>query len=268
MMSAGIGTAQEYRAVPDTFLDFGRSSGDTLRFCLNMASAMVGFDRDAAQAIADAVLLPAEFYEIVDFEAPQPYDYRFTVDEPQLFISVNNECDALMGYRLPTSGSIAEWLSVSRPYLATDMVLAVTDPAYGRLTDLPPGSRIGSRIGTPGDNRLRSYLRAGGSAASVRVPYSGNDHLIDRLLDGDLSAALIWEPALHLFAGGDPASVGMLKAELPFDSEPIVFSIAVQSDDQFLLELIDMAIESLLADGTIGELLRQHGLPAEAAAPL
>lgn len=260
-VSCQLAAGQEHLAVPDDFLDFGRPRGDQLRVCLNMASAMVEFDRAVAAAIGDAILLPVEFFEIVDFDPPQPFDYRFTVDETQLFIAVNNECDALMGYPLPTTGMVAEWLTVSRPYLSTRMVLAVTDDEHRQLTDLPPGSRIGSRIGTSGDNRMRSYLRGTGTDTWTRVPYSANNHLIDRLRGEELAAALIWEPALHLFAGGDPADIGIHKADLPFDIAPTAFSIAVQSDDRFLLELLDDAIEAFIEDGTIDELLREYGLP-------
>jgi len=265
-LSTSAVTAQEFRAVPPNFLEFGRPAGNELRFCLNMASAIVAFDRDFAQAIADTVLLPAEFFEVVDFDPAQPYDYRFTVGEPELFIAVNNECDALMGFRLPTTGTIPEWLAVSRPYLETDMVLAVTDPGYASLSDLPTGSLVGSRLGTPGDSRLRSYLRGLAGAPWTRVPYSGNHHLIDRLLDGTVSGILIWEPALYLFAGGQPETAGLHTAALPFESEPTVFSVAVQTDDQFLLELIDLAISSLIADGVLADLLSEHDLPTSAAA--
>jgi len=211
-------------------------------------------------------LIPAEFDEIVDVEPPFPFDYRFTVDEADLFVKVNNDCDAVMGYRLPRSGLIPDWLIVSRPYLESDMVLGVADPNVERFADLPEGARIGSRIGTAGDTQFRSYLQALPREPVDRVPYVANDILLEDLASGALDGVLIWEPALYLAGGGDPATLGIHTATLPFDIEAITFSVAVKSDGQFLRSLLDEAVALVLESGVLAELLAEFGLPEDAAA--
>jgi len=252
-------------AVPPELLQFYRSGGE-VRFCINAASSLAEFDRALAQTLADSLLIPAEFDEIVDVEPPFPFDYRFTVDEADLFVKVNNDCDAVMGYRLPRSGLIPDWLIVSRPYLESDMVLGVVDPNVERFADLPEGARIGSRIGTAGDTQFRSYLQALPREPVDRVPYVANDILLEDLASGALDGVLIWEPALYLAGGGDPATLGIHTATLPFDIEAITFSVALKSDGQFLRSLIDEAIALVLESGVLAELLAEFGLPEDAAA--
>jgi len=262
LVTAIAAGAQEAPPVPEDLLDFRRSTGDEIRFCINMSSALAEFDQRLAQTIADALLVDAAFFHLVTIvPPPPPYDYRIVADEPEFFIAVHNECDAFMGYPLPQQ-TVPEWLAVSRPYYLTQTVLAVVDGGYQSLEDIPEGSRLGGRIASRGYVRLGSYLRALSSDRWNRAPYPNNGVLLERLREGTIEGAVIWEPALYLAGGGDPSTLGLHTATLPFDIAPIALGIAVKTDDQFLRELLDLAISSLIADGVLADLLSEHGLPA------
>ncbi|MCW5697504.1 MAG: hypothetical protein KIS96_12330 [Bauldia sp.] len=261
-MAAPPTFAQVGADVPSEFLDFSRRSGDRIRFCINMASVTAPFDRAVAQAIADSVLLEPDIYEVTDLDPPRPLDYRFTLEEIELYIVVNNECDALMGYPLPQVGAVPDWLTVTRPYHLTGVAFVVG--SRGRtLRDLPPGAAIGSRVGATETMLLRGFLDSAGSTWRWRA-FSANDRLVEDAVDGVVAAAFVWEPALMLATGGDPAASGLALAEPPFPIPPVAFAVALPSNRMFLRSLIDPVIDALRADGTIDALAVEHGLsPAD-----
>lgn len=266
-LAALLGTAAAAEAqfaavpgVPQEFLDFERRSGDRIHFCLNMSSSAVAFDRAVAEALADSLLVPAVFFEIVDVDPPLPFDYRFTLTTEELFVMVNNECDALMGYALPHVGTIPAWLTATPAYYTPHIVLATTNADYSALADLPPGSVVGSRIGTPADTQWRSYTRS--NQTWRRQVFSTNDQIIDALLSGSIEAAFIWEPALYFAFDGDPEAAGISTIGFPFDIADVQIAIALPANEQFLRGLLTEAIDALIADGMLADLAAQYGLPA------
>lgn len=244
------------------FLDQTLRQGDnTLRFCINPASVLAPLDRAVAQRIADTQLLNAEFHEVAAPFAVKPYDYGLQVGGRAFFIEFHNNCDAFMGLRL-APGQFPEWLSISQPYFSARTVLASANEAIDSFADIPPGTAIGSRLGASGDVNLTSYLRSlPENARPRRFPYPDNGLLIERLLDGTLTAILIWEPALYLASDGDPEAMGFAAVfDLPAAVPPLDFGVAVMAQDTFTRGLIDQAITALEQDGTLDALAREHVL--------
>ncbi len=253
------------------FLDERRSlDDDSITFCLNPDSALMEFDRDIAQAIADVLLLDADFYELVSPVAPYRYDYRLPQSEAQLFLNITNNCDAIAGYRL-TADSVPQWLTVSRPYLETRVAFVTTDENYRSFADLPAREEIGVRMGATGHRELRAHLRTlPAEQRPIQVPYPTNELLIERLRDGSLSTILVWELAPILASEGDPGGLG-IKATFPppFPIQPLLFGVAIPRQDTFLRGLVDDAIEELVSTGAVEDILSRHvpGGAGEAARP-
>ncbi len=252
-------------AVPQDLLDFERRSGNQIVFCINDNSSLVEFDIAVAEVLADSILINAEFVRIIDVDPPLPFDYRFTVNDTELFAVMNNECDVVMGFALPNTGQVPDWLTVTRPYFVTDFVLVTRNEAYQRLADLPEGAVVGTRIGTNADARWRPFTRS--NDTWLRRLYTNNGTLMAALSNGEIEGAIIWEPAVHMSVNADPAMIGgsptppYWMAALPFDVAPVLFSIGLQPNEQFLRSLLDETIEALVADGTIAELAARFGLP-------
>ncbi len=254
--------AQAVPVPPQDFLDFTRRSGDRIHFCINAASALAEFDRAVAQWLADSLLVPAEFHDIVDADQPAPYDYIFTLEDVDLYVEVSNHCDAVMGFQLPQVGTVPEWLTVTAAYYSPHVVLAVTDPGFRTLADLPRGSTIGSQIATPADTRLRAFLAVQGAAAPWRRQLAGdNGALLDGLRAGTFAGIVIWEPALFLATGGDPKAAGLGEAALPFEIPDLQFGVALPSNQRALRTLLDQAIQAFAAEGGLSELLARFNLP-------
>lgn len=248
--------------IPPEFLDQSLRQGDnTLRFCLNPASVLEPLDRAVAQSIADVLLLNAEFHA---FDVPfriLPYDFRMQVSGREFFVAFHNNCDAVMGMRL-APGQLPDWLSISQPYFSARTVLASATPGINSFADIPAGTAIGTRMQASGDLHLSGYLRSlPANQRPRRFPYPDYGTLIERLGDGSVSAILIWEPALHFAAGGDPAQIGVTAIfDPPFAAPPLDFGVVVMAQDTFTRGLIDQAITALRADGTLDALAREHAM--------
>lgn len=261
----GLAAAQFIPPVPPDFLDFRRRQDGNLHFCLNMASALVEFDRALALALADTLLVQAEFHELYTLTPPtQPYEYRVIMSEPELYVGILGNCDAMVGAWLERT-AVPVWLTVTRPYYSTRVVLAVADPDHAGIQDLPYGAAIGSRIAGIGSSQLQTWLNSQPAERTWRrIQYPENLYLVERLRDGTLAAVAIWEPAAWLAADGTPAEGGLHIRPLPFNPVPIEFGLALPTDAAYLQGMLDAAINMMLVDGTIDRLLEEFGLPPQA----
>src|SRR5690554_2382029 len=178
--------------VPPEFYDgFRRVEGDKVTFCIDLRSPTVEFERAAAEAIAGALLLEPAFFEI---DATYPIDAQGYFED--LFIWLTDECDAFMGFSL-VAGSLPDWLTPTRPYVAFRYVVVARDPAVMTLSDLPLTEPISSQLVSAGDRALIAFLQARPADARwQRIPYADNALMLQRLQEGSLGAALIWEPTL------------------------------------------------------------------------
>src|SRR5690606_34582152 len=139
-----------------------------------------------------------------------------------LFVTITNHCQAFMGMRL-SPGRIPQWMTISSPYYVSRSVMATTDNAIADFSAIAADADTGRRLGSPGDSQFTTYLRAlGDSGRPRRIPYPNNATLLDRLADGSVDVAYIWEPALNLAGDGDPATLGITATFVPPFSVPSV----------------------------------------------
>lgn len=250
--------------VPQEFLTNKRlSTGDRVRYCLNMSSALVEFDRDVGREIAGALFLEPEFFEVRTPTDPYPLDYRMDVTEEDLFIFMNKRCDAFLGFAISPDDT-PDWLQPTRPYHSTTFRIVTTRKDVRNLKDLPAASPVGTWMGSGPDSAFRVFVSSS-SAVLRRLPYPHNRFLIERLRDGTLQAAMIWEPALYVGGQGGPQKLGLAVInDFPFAVAGVDFGIAVRSNESYLRSQLDLAIESLTKDGTLERLRVRFGLPAQA----
>lgn len=244
--------------VPEELLENTRPvQGDAMTVCIDPLSIGAPFDRDVSQAIADALFLTPTF---ADAPSGFPLDALGYFDELQ--IAMTNTCDMLAGISLQPNSPFPEWATVTRPYAQIPFVLAVTDPSYGSLADIPRDRFLGTALGSQGELQLLTYLSQLPQAQQWRrLPYADPDLMLQRLLDGRLAGILIWQPALMKITAGDPAAMGI--RIIPTDPVPpadVAVGALVSNRDTFLRSQIDDAIGALVADGTIAAIMEQHGI--------
>ncbi len=270
LLVPSVGQAQQNvnppRVPPEFLENVRRLEGDRLRVCISSEGVLAPFERDLAHELAAALLLDVHVFEIPAVRAPPILDYRFAANRTELFTLLNNTCQVMLGFLLSTS-SFGDWMTVTRPYLTMGFTFATTDPNVTRLGDLPPGTRIGSRISSTADIRFADFNLARPTAQQWRrIPYPNNQLIIDRLIEGELDAILIWEAGLLAGLDGDPEAAGVFRiAPAPFTPPAQLFGAVMLSRDTFLRTVLDQAIELLVDEGVIDELLADHGLPGRGA---
>ncbi len=260
--SPSVAVAQsDLPVVPPEFYDgWRRVGGNNVTFCIDASSPTVEFDRLAAAAIADALLLEHAFYE-VEFTTSISAE-GFLED---LFIWLTDECDAFMGFSLH-SNTLPSWLTITRPYASFSYVMAVADPDIESLADVPIEDLIGAQMVSAGDRELIAFLQARQEASRWRrIPYADNALMLERLLDGTIGAMQIWEPTLFSLTDGDPRSSGVYVIDpRPFHETRVAIGMVLRQQEAFVREQIDAAIAALVSDGTFTRILEGEGIPGTA----
>jgi polar amino acid transport system substrate-binding protein len=252
--------------VPPHMVEEGRRmQGDRVRFCVNADGLTVDFDRELATELAQAQLLDSEIYAASAFQYSLALDYRPNFTEDEIYMLLADYCEAFMGFTL--SSEYADWLTVGRPYLITRSVAVVASDDYTSLNDVPAGEAVGARYLSAADIQLATLLRTlPAEERWRRVSYPNNELLLERLLDGTLTAVIIWEPALAAATAGDPEEYGI--RIIPSGSlrpPEVQFVIALRARDTFLRSLLDEAVVALTEDGVVQRLLDEHGIPGRPA---
>ena len=137
-------------------------------------------DRAIAAEIAYALLIEPVFHTI---------ERGLVVDEfDNLYRDLIENCAVYLGFRL-LPASYASYLTVTRPYYRTRYVLAVTQPEWRSLADLPVGGAIGTVAGSTGDLRLIQYLLALEPAQrQPRLPLASYERALGLLQEGTVVA--------------------------------------------------------------------------------
>ncbi|KFL27297.1 hypothetical protein JP74_08335 [Devosia sp. 17-2-E-8] len=233
-----------------------RMQGDQITFCLDEQSVGAPFDHAVGLAIASALLLNAKFTR-----APSGFglDAQGYFDELQIVMA--NECDVLLGVSLQPNFPYPEWASPTRAYAQVPFVLAVTDPSYNKLSDIPKDKTLGTALGSIGEYAFITYNQQLPEAERWRrLPYADAKLMVQRLKDGTLGGIILWGPSLGRAVGGDPAKAGIRVIDTaPVAQSFVLVGALVSSRDAFLRSQVDSAISSLAADGTIQQLLDQFG---------
>ena len=199
--------------------------------------------------------------EIKTWRPTEPLDYRLPLMLEEIYIQFAERCDGFMGFTL--AQGYPEWMTITRPYLVTRTVIATNTTNVRKLTDVPVNRPLGTRILGGVDNQVIMYLQSLPEKSRwSRFTYYNNKVLIDRLLDGTVAAAFVWEPALYRATGGKPEAAGLHIIPSPFALYETEFGIAVRAHDTFLSAMLGQAIDALRAEGRIDRLLAEHGLAA------
>lgn len=253
--------AQEPDIPPEWMKGFLRISGDRITFCVGPQPdwPLAKFEERVAEEIGAALLL--------DVEIMYPhYINALPVEWREVFRLLTDECDAFMGFLL-IPNFYDDWMTFTRPYYETRSVFVTTNPAYRSLANVPRDLPLGSTAGsTPGDILLAHYLASLSSSERWRrFPYPTGKRLLEQLFEGVIAAGIMWEPELYQFTDGDPKSKGVHVMTSPIDNRlTLQYGIALLQRDRFMRTTLDQAIEALIEDGIIDEVIQETGVPGRA----
>ncbi|MGB3024417.1 substrate-binding periplasmic protein [Paradevosia shaoguanensis] len=266
LLMAAPTQAQNVEGFRPLFEDRLHQQGDGFSLCVNTLSMTADFERALAQAIGDILLTDVKIIDIEPAAPPRPLDTALPYTAEQIYILMAEQCDGFFGFTV--AAGYPDWLTISYPYLVGNQILVTRDQAYNKLEDVPRDRPIGSRFGTDGDASLITYLQSlPESARWKRFGYGENKLLLDRLNDGTVAAAVIWEPTLQFATSGDPKAAGYKQLEAPFKITSTQVGIGIRTIDSYLKEELGDAIKALIADGTMDTLLKEHHLAGDSSTP-
>jgi ABC-type amino acid transport substrate-binding protein len=239
-----------------------RLEGDSIRFCVVNDVAVADYNRDLAAELAATLLLDAVIIDVTPVRPSEPLDYRLTLNEAQIFYLLSNDCEVFMGLPL-TRSSNWDWLLTSRPYHTSRTVFITTNPEYGKLADIPRDQPLGTRILTSGDIRLITYLQTlPANQQWTRHPFYNNLVALEQLLEGNVAASLVWEPAAARYQAAHPQGPELHAISPEPVTLPVMdLGLAFRSRDSFLQVALDIAIIELAEAGILQELSERHNLP-------
>jgi polar amino acid transport system substrate-binding protein len=256
--AAQPGHAQQTPFVPDDW-QYGRHEDEgTLRYCIDPRDPEWEIAADIGEAIAAALLLEPARKTIEDTVVVAGWD--------TLYRHLLSDCDVYFGFKL-IPGAYPGWVALSRPYYEASYVVAVTDPTWTSLADIPAGKPIGSALATTADFALIKYLETlPADRRWPRFPMSNNQAALEALAKGTVAAALVWGPAAWATTSGDATYANVrLISPAPLPVSTLGVGAVMLANETFLRKSVDDAIAALSADGSIEAILAEHAFPATVA---
>lgn len=243
--------------VPEELLkNSRRQKGDSLTFCNDVNSRLRDFDRDIAQAIGDALFLKIDFKEGF---GGFPLSGDGFLQELQ--IAMTNDCDVMMGLSVQEESAFPEWAAMTRPYVSLPYVMAVTEPSWNSLADIPFDRKLGTAMQSIGELVYITWSQQQPKQSRwVRLPYADMDLMVKRVVDNSLGGILLWQPTYAQLKKNNPEAEGLRLVDTkPLPETYTKVGALVDARDSFLRTEIDQAIDALAADGTIGKIMEKYG---------
>lgn len=168
-------------------------------------------------------------------------------------------CDAFVG--LPTDNAFSEELKekkliISVPYLKVGYFLISKKQLSVEKNKFDSSKKVGTVTRTSGDFFIHKNF------PQNRYPHNTYGELIDSLNRGVIDYALVWSPAIAGYQEKIPTEqYHFLDYEPNNVTMNMSFGIAVKSTQLILMKQINLAIESLLKDGSLNSVVNQSKLP-------
>lgn len=259
LLGPGVAQAQNTTFPPELLSTTRREQGDSIRICVDRHAPGGAFDREVALALGEALLL-----EVVFHPAPTGFPLNGSGYLEELQIVMSRNCDMLMGISVQANSPFPDWVTVTRPYASVPFVLAVTDPGFARLGDIPKDRLIGTALGSKGEQVFLTWQQQQPEADRWgRLPYANSQLMLQRLRDGRLAGMILWQPALLGLLANDPGAD--LRA-IGFDPVPMTdvrVGALVSNRDTFLRSQVDEAFAALIEDGTIAAIMERMGIAGQ-----
>lgn len=262
--SATGATAQVSERVDTSLLESWRlSTGNQIRFCQYESSPAFEFDQAVGQAIADSLLVTAEFLTLGD-----AYGIGGEYAAEDLFISLTNDCDIMLGMGLAADMYPVEF-TTTRAYIGFPYVLAVADSEIESLTDIPGDRRIGALVGSYGFTALMRYRATLPQDQQWQpLPYGDTELMVTRVFDQTIAGMVVYGPSLAEYQRNNTIEgelfIRPLGAQI---AASVNIGGVMLARNSYLRTLVDQAIGIMAEDGTIETLLAEYDLDTLLAAP-
>ena len=261
LLSTGATMAQTSGIPPEELTNTRRQAGDTINVCFDRTSLGRQFDEAVARALGDALFLDIK---VIEGFGGFPLNGDGFMDE--LTLAMNNDCDMFMGVSVSENSPVSDAFSITRPYATIPFVLAVKNPDWQSLGDIPKDQRLGTAMASMGEMNYITWAQQRAKPERwVRLPYADPELMATRVLDGTIAGMILWQPVLARLQKDRPEATELrVIANAPIPESETRVGALVSSRNSFLRSQIDQAIDALVADGTIDGLLKQFGYDGRA----
>ncbi len=230
-------------------------TGNVIRFCYYTSSETRDLDHAVGEAIAERVLLDASFSTL-----KSGYGIGGEYADEDLYISLTNDCDVVLGMGLGSDAYPAEF-TITRPYVSYGYLTIAADEALDSLNDLSPERKVGTQMSSYGAYLFRQYNAVRSPEQRwTQLVYADMDLMLTRLLDDTVGAGIIFGPSWRQLQQqrSETAQIKVLET-IPELSSMINVGAVLLSDSTFMRTEIDKAITDLVDDGTMAEILAATG---------
>lgn len=234
-------------------------SGNQLRFCRFPTADTAAFDEAVSRALAERLLLTPVFH---DLKSGYAIGSEFAGED--FFVALTNHCDVAMTLTIAPNAYPQEF-TVTRPIAAFTYLMVTDDADYQKMTDIPAGAAIGASMLTYGDYVFGVENRS--RPADQRwqgIPYGTSEQMLTRLKDGTIEAMIIYAPAYAELVAAFPEETADLRAiDFNVSQTPFLNRGGVMlGQNAFLRIELDAAIDEIVADGTLQQILDDLGMSA------
>lgn len=149
-------------------------------------------------------------------------------------------------------------VKLSHPYQKSGVALALRpgEESIHGFSELAPGrERVGVMV-----NSLASVIL--GRRGVRTVPYSFESDMVDDLARGEIDAAAVSPATIAWYIHAHPE--GHLAYVHAYDTEPELawnLAIGLRRSDEALVDAVNVALDRLIADGTIERIYTRYGVP-------
>ena len=225
-----------------------------LRYCIDRRNPDWELAAEIVEAVAGALLLEPQRYEVEsDF-----INEHIT----KIYAIMLEHCDILMGFKL-IPGVYDNWLTITRSYYQAEYVFVTADPDVLTLANLAPTRSIGPIMGTAAHIRLISYIKTLPAEDRWPIyPIGTSELLFKSLLNGTIDVALVWAPTFWAKQLQDPVYADLHVID-PTPLPPTSHGVGalMLADKIFLRTAFDEAINALIEDGTITDIIEKLNFP-------
>lgn len=226
----------------------------TIKFCLDRADPMFNVAEAVANAAAAQQGMAAVLVLRDSSKDDQDSDSAF--GQNKFFAKLSKTCDLIMGFPVEAAYlNLPDGMAATLPYAATGFVTATTDT---KIASFPAMART-AKLGVVTLTVTSTYFTE--ADMSHEIVYYSNDELYGALLDGEVNAALIWQPWLDRELAAHPQKLHVAALEMPHAAWNMV-ALYPQSESQGpAVRGFNAGLAALSADGKLEALVQPYGVP-------
>jgi polar amino acid transport system substrate-binding protein len=239
------------------------ASADTIRFCLDKANPTFAIDEAVAKAVAASQAITPVFVvrDSGAIAAPGAGDLKEMAegslrDPVKQLTKLATNCDLVMGYPVEADGTrLPAGFAASAPYVGTGFVMVTAGAPITTFDTMVASHKIGTTFLS-----LPSAYFTEHTMTAERVYYSNEDTL-KALFDGEVDAAMVWQPWLVSALASHPHTLKTAPLALPDARWEIVALYLPDGNRTPKAREFDAGLRTLARSGKLADVVQPFNVP-------